>query len=252
MMVAVSAGTWAVVLGLAALSVISTAAGVWLARRTAGLPGPRAAGLGLSVGVMLAISFGELLPEAYREAGLVTTTLAALAGVGLLGALHVVIPHTHLVEEDTGVGAGTLRAAYLVVFGLILHDLPEGFAMANAYLSTPRLGLLVAVAITVHNVPEEYAMALPAVMTGRRRFLLWAAVASAAAEPAGALIGLAGVSLFPGLNAAFLAFAAGAMIYVSIHELLPMARRLGRPQEAGVGIVAGILVLGVLSWIIGP
>jgi ZIP family zinc transporter len=252
MITGVAAGTWLVVLGLASLSVVSTFAGVALARRTGGRAGPRAVGLGVSVGIMLAIAFGELLPEAYREVGFVTMALGALAGAGLIGVLHLVIPHTHLVDEDTGVGAGTLSTASLVVFGLILHDLPEGFAMANAYLSAPRLGVLVAVAIVVHNVPEEYAMALPAVMTGRTRFLFWAAVASASAEPAGAVIGLVGISVFPGMRATFLAFAAGAMAHVAIHELLPMAHRLGRHRETVLGIVAGIVVLGLFAWIIVP
>lgn len=252
MIAAITLGTWAAVVGLASLSVVSTIAGVALARRVGDRPGPRAVGLGLSVGIMLAIAFGELLPEAHHEAGFATMALAALAGAGMLSLLHLAIPHTHLVEEDTGVGAGTLRAAYLVVFGLILHDVPEGFAMANAYLSAPRLGVLVAVAIVVHNVPEEFAMALPAVMTGRKRFLLWAAVASAAAEPVGAVVGLVGVSAFPGANAAFLAFAAGAMIHVALHELLPMARRLGHNRETALGIAIGIGTLALLSLIIAP
>jgi ZIP family zinc transporter len=83
---------------------------------------------------------------------------------------------------------------------------------SSAYASTPRLGVLVAIAIAVHNLPEEFAMAVPAAQLQRRRFLVRAAVVSALAEPAGAVIGLAGVSLYPELNAAFLAFAAGAMI----------------------------------------
>jgi ZIP family zinc transporter len=247
---AVAPQTWLAVLGLGSMSVVSTALGVVLALRAGTRPAARAVGLGFSVGVMVAISLCELLPEAYREAGLATTALSALAGVAVLAGLHVIIPHTHLVDEDTGIGAGALRAAYLVVFGLILHDVPEGFAMANAYLSTPRLGVLVAVAIVLHNIPEEFAMALPAVAVGHRRFLNRAAVVSAAAEPVGAAVGLAGISVFPGLNAVFLGFAAGAMVYVSLHELLPMARQFGHHRKSAVGIAGGAVTLGALHLLI--
>jgi len=248
---AISLSTWMAVVALASLSVLSTAIGVMLARRAGDRPRVRAAGLGMSVGIMLAIAFGELLPEARSEAGFTTMAVAALAGVAALGVLHLLTPHTHLVDEDTGIGAGTLRAAQLVVLGLILHDVPEGFAMANAYLSAPRVGILVAVGIVVHNIPEEFAMALPAVMTRRRGFLIGAAVASAAAEPVGAVVGLVGVSIFPSLNAVFLAFAAGAMIHVSVHELAPMARRLGHLRESALGLAAGAIAIGALGIVLG-
>jgi zinc transporter ZupT len=77
-------------------------------------------------------------------------------------------------------------------------------------------------------------------------------VASAAAEPAGAVVALLGVSVLPGLNATFLAFAAGAMVHVAIHELLPMARRLGHHRETALGVAIGLVVRGVLERIIRP
>ena len=199
---------------------------------------------------MVALSLLELLPEASREAGVVVTAVAALTGAGLLAVLHAVIPHVHLVAEDSGLRSRELRRVYLVAFGLILHDFPEGFAMANAYLSGPRLGVVVTIAIVLHNIPEEFAMALPAVMARRRRFLIGAAAVSAAAEPAGALIGLTFVSISPGLNAVFLAFAAGAMVFVAVHELVPLSRELGRRRDTGVGIAAGagvVVLLGLLA-----
>jgi ZIP family zinc transporter len=163
-----------------------------------------------------------------------------------------VIPHIHLVEEDRGGVVGSARVAYLVAFGLILHDVPEGFAMANAYVSTTRLGVLVAVAIVLHNIPEEFAMALPAVVAGRRRFLRRAAIASAAAEPVGAALGLIGAGAFPSLNAGFLAVASGAMVFVAFHELVPMARRLGHHRNMTIGVAGGVLVWWLLGQLIAP
>ena len=145
----------------------------------------------------------------------------------IVAVLHWIIPHTHLVEERGMLNPALLRSAYLVAFGLILHDVPEGFAMANAYVASPSLGVMVAVAIALHNIPEEFAMAVPIVAVRKQRLLYAAAFLSGLAEPLGALIGLAAVQVYPGLNPLFMAFAAGAMIFVSVHELLPMARRYG-------------------------
>jgi ZIP family zinc transporter len=83
----------------------------------------------------------------------------------------------------------------------------------------------VSLAIALHNVPEEFAMAVPLVMLRSKASLYGAAALSALAEPLGAVIGLVAVGVAPALNAQFLAFAAGAMLFVSMHELVPMARR---------------------------
>jgi ZIP family zinc transporter len=90
-----------------------------------------------------------------------------------------------------------VKSVYLVVYGLVLHDVPEGFAMANAYVASPALGLLVALAIALHKLPEEFAMAVPAVMLKSKGFLFGAALLSALAEPLGAIIGLIAVGLAP-------------------------------------------------------
>jgi hypothetical protein len=130
-----------------------------------------------------------------------------------------------------------------VVVALVLHDVPEGFAMANAYVVT-RLGILVALAMALHNLPEEFAMAVPAVTLRGRRFLFGAGLLSALAEPVGAIVGLAAMGVAPSLNAAFLAFAAGAMLFVSVHELIPMARRY---RHTGL-FLAGAARIASFSW----
>jgi ZIP family zinc transporter len=147
---------------LAFLSGGTTLIGVALAIALGENPKGMAMGIGFSTGIMVLISLCELVPESLRIAGPGTTSLSVGLGAGLILALHVLIPHIHLGEAQTA-PTWELRAAYLIVFGLILHDVPEGFAMANAFLSSPSLGLLVALAIAIHNIPEEFAMAMPAV-----------------------------------------------------------------------------------------
>jgi ZIP family zinc transporter len=133
---------------------------------------------------------------------------------------------------------------------LILHDFPEGIAMANAYIDSPSRGVVVSLAIALHNMPEEFAMAVPAVATRRRTMLFAMAVLSALAEPAGALVGLALVQMEPALNAFFMALAAGAMIVVSMHELLPMAARLGNLAFFGGGLALTLPVYILLRWLV--
>ncbi|HET7688416.1 MAG TPA: ZIP family metal transporter [Candidatus Macondimonas sp.] len=217
--------TQVAVLLLSLLSLFTTWLGVMLAVRLRENARAIAAGIGFSTGIMLLISLLELVPESIGILGAPSTLLACALGAGLVWTAHLIVPHTHLVKEQGMADRMLVKSAYLVAFGLVLHDVPEGFAMANAYIASPQLGVLIAIAIALHNVPEEFAMAVPAVVVRSRRFLYGAALLSALAEPLGAVIGLVAVGIAPALNAHFMAFAAGAMIFVSLHELVPMARR---------------------------
>jgi len=232
------------------MSVFTTVIGVALALRFRESSIGIAVGIGFSAGIMLLISFFELIPESAAEAGVLTALTAVGFGGLVLFTLNLVIPHTHLIEERGGIGSPAIKSAYLVVFGMILHDFPEGFAMANSYIASPSLGVLVAVAIALHNLPEEFAMAVPAVLLGRKGFLYGSALLSALAEPAGAIVGLVAVDFIPALNPLFMAFAAGAMIFVSLHELVPMARKYGNLSLFAVGFALSALVYLGLSILI--
>lgn len=228
---------------LSLLSCLTTFLGVVLALLLRENRYAIAAGMGFSVGIMVLISTVELIPEAIAAMGAGATVTSAALGAALLWVAHRVIPHIHLFHE-TGLTSRVLsKSAYLVAFGLILHDVPEGFAMANAYVAAPALGVLVAVAIALHNLPEEFAMAVPVMLLHSKRLLFGAAFLSALAEPLGAILGLVAVSVAPSLNAHFMAFAAGAMLFVSIHELIPMARRYRH-----LGLFLGGTVLSALVY----
>jgi ZIP family zinc transporter len=242
--------TYIAVLLLAFLSAFTTLVGVALAIYVGKNERAIAVGIGFSAGIMLVVSFFELVPEAAHGAGMDRTIAAFALGAMIIAALHWLIPHTHLVDEQGPFPPGILRTAYLVAFGLILHDVPEGFAMANAYIAKPSLGILVAIAIAIHNIPEEFAMAVPIVMVKRRRFLYKAAFLSGLAEPLGAVIGLVAVHINPALNPLFMAFAAGAMVYISVHELLPMARQYQKTFLFIAGLVLSVLVYTTLNMIL--
>lgn len=242
-----TANTITAVLLLSLLSVLTTWIGVALALRLRREARAIAVGMGFSGGMMVVISLAELVPRALAEAGVSAALPAVAAGAGLIALLNLLIPHIHLVEGRDRAERGAIRATYLIVLGLVLHDVPEGFAMANAYIASPGMGVLVALGIALHNVPEEFAMAVPAVTLRSKKFLFGAAVLSALAEPVGAVIGLVAVGIAPRLNAHFMAFAAGAMLFVSIHELVPMARRYRHVSAFVLGISISALVYAGLA-----
>jgi ZIP family zinc transporter len=237
----------AAVVLLSLLSVVTTLLGVALALRSRGSDRAIASGLGFSVGIMILVSLLELLPEARASLALVPVLAVAALGMALVWGAHWLVPHVHLTLERGAIDAAQLHSTYLIAFGLVLHDVPEGFAMANSYVADPALGLLTGVAIALHNLPEEFAMAVPAAAVRSKRLLYGAAALSALAEPAGAALGLAAVGVAPSLNGAFLAFAAGAMLFVSVHELVPMARRHRHGGSFAAGAVLSVLVYALLD-----
>jgi zinc transporter, ZIP family len=232
---------------LSLLSSVTTCLGVALAMLLRENIRAIATGLGFSVGMMILIPVLDLIPESIAIAGVVGALTTSILSAAVVWAVHLALSHFHLVEGSGMTDKALMKSAYLVVFGLILHDVPEGFAMANAYIASPALGVLVAAAIALHNLPEEFAMAVPAVTFRSKKFLFGAALLSALAEPVGALIGLAAVGVAPSLHAYFLALAAGAMIFVSLHELVPMARGYRQMGLFASGMILSLIVYGLLA-----
>ena len=238
------------VLLLSFLSCLTTGIGVALALWLQHNDRAVATGIGFSAGIMCLISLVELIPEASFVIGPQKAMLSVLFGSILIWTLHIILPHTHLVKEKGILDKGVVKSVYLVVFGLILHDVPEGFAMANAYVASPSLGVLVAIAIALHNLPEEFALCIPALTLKSRRFLFGTAVLSALAEPFGALLGLLALEMAPGLSPFFLSFVSGAMIFVSVHELVPLAHRYGSLWYFTGGIALSIVVYCLLAAVV--
>jgi ZIP family zinc transporter len=239
------------VLLLSLLSIVTTSIGVLVAIAIRENTRVIALGIGFSTGIMIVVSVMDLIPEALAVTGLRGTALTVGLGVSVLWLASFTIPHIHLSREHGLANPKLVKSVYLVVIGLIIHDVPEGFAMANAYIASPALGLLVALSIALHNLPEEFAMAVPAITLRSKQFLIGSAVISALAEPVGAIIGLFAVDARPSLNGHFLAFAAGAMMFVSVHELLPMAQRYRRLGWFLAGFWIGVGVHKVLESVTG-
>jgi ZIP family zinc transporter len=199
---------------------------------------------GLALGVMCVASFQGLLLPALRDGGRLSVAVGLVAGALFVAAARLGLGSRRARRRI----AGNLRRSILVFGVLLVHSLPEGFAIGAAWASeTAGLGLFVVLAIALQNVPEGTAVAVPleaAGVSGGRQ--LAAAVASSAPQPVGALAAFLLVEQIRGLLPASLAFAAGAMLTVVVLELVPDAWRQSR-GPASVGALAGAALMLAIS-----
>jgi len=206
---------------------------------------------GLTVGMMGVASIVGLLLPALDEGSDASVVAGLAVGIGfLLGSRALLAGRDVHVGELSGVG---VRRAALVFIVLFVHSLPEGLAIGTAYASeTEGLGLFVILAIALQNVPEGTSVAIPMEASGfsaRQQF--WAAVATSAPQPVGALVAYALVRQVEGLLGFSFAFAAGAMLALVLAELVPQALRSGSLAMATVGTTVGGLVMIVLAAALG-
>ncbi len=207
------------------------------------------AGLGFSSGVMLVASFTSLLLPAIESWGVWLPLLGFLLGALVMGLVHRLVPHEHLLKGvvDGPAGLGSkLEAAVLVALAIIIHNLPEGLAIGFASLYDPRAGWLMGLAIGVQDVPEGLAVTLPllAVSRGWARPLMVGVLSGVSEWVAAVAAALLGVEeLLPVL----MGFGAGAMIFVTIREAVPEAFRGGYEDVATVGFLAGFSLMLVLD-----
>ncbi|MGQ4661019.1 ZIP family metal transporter [Lysobacter sp. F6437] len=213
--------------------------------------------LGFGAGVMLAASaFSLVLPgiEAARAqgagqwgAGLVVG-FAILLGAALIMALDRALPHEHFIKGPEGGAAGRLRRTWLFVFAICLHNLPEGLAIGAGYASGFNHGTALATGIALQDIPEGLvvAVALIAAGYGRGRAVL-VGMASGLAEPVGALLGVGVLVAAPLLLPVGLGFAAGAMLFVVSHEIIPESHRQGHENFATAGLMLGFVLMMLLD-----
>jgi len=206
---------------------------------------------GATVGLMAVASVvGLLLPA--LDAGAAGT----VAGGFAVGVVFLLVSRRALAKRDVHVGqlsgAGVRRS--LLVFGVLLvHSLPEGFAIGTAFASdTEGLALFVFLAIALQNVPEGTSVAIPMEDAGfgpAQQF--WAAVLTSAPQPFGAVFAYLAVEQIDGLLPFSFAFAAGAMLALVIVELLPTAFAPGGRAMAAAGAVAGAALMLTLAAVLG-
>ncbi len=241
------------------------------------------ASLGFSAGVMIYVSFVEILPKAIdaiaaeHPAASATRlgTAGFFAGMLLIAVIDRLIPsyenphearQVEQLRECAGDGAAAagmpgaiveagqqdgrrlLRMGMLSALAIAIHNFPEGLATFAAVLDDPAIGLSIAVAIAIHNIPEGIAVSVPIFYaTGSRKKAFWLSFLSGLSEPLGALIGflLLQAVFTPMVFGFVFAGVGGIMVFISIDELFPAAREYGHGHLAIYGLVVGMAVMAV-------
>lgn len=218
--------------------------------------------LGLSGGVMVYVSFMELMPQAQEalsgahgeQEGAAWSVLAFFVGMAIIGLIDRLVPEVenpheaHTVEElqQRPKEPRLMRMGLMAALAIAIHNFPEGIATFASAMESPTLGIAIAAAVAIHNIPEGVAVSIPIYYaTGsRRKAFLWSLL-SGVAEPAGALLAwlLLAPLMTPTLMGALLAGVAGIMVFISMDELLPAAREYGEAHTAIYGIVTGMAIM---------
>lgn len=220
--------------------------------------------LGLSAGVMVYVSFMELLPEAIEKLEgvysgrepMLYMLAAFFGGIGFIALIDYIIPedenpHEMHTPDEMSPSRPThhlKRTGYMLALAIGIHNFPEGMATFVAALEGLDVAVPIVIAIAIHNIPEGIAVSVPIYYaTGDRRKALRYSLISGLAEPVGALFGLAFLLPFwtPVLGACVLAAVAGIMVYISFDELLPGAERYGHHHLALIGVVVGMAVMSL-------
>jgi len=233
--------------------------------------------MGFSAGVMILISFVELLPESIETIGLEMGLLFFFIGMIIMFIIDVVVSHEYEFEdsieilinangqskphlhyghrhrhhhEHRGVkkDVNLAKTSIFIFFGVFIHNFPEGMATFIGTLTHIQLGILLAVAIALHNIPEGIAVAVPIYVytLNKKKAFKWSFI-SGMSEPLGAI--LTWLILFPFINDfilnAMLGAVGGIMVYISLDELLPISRSMAKEHYSIVGIMTGMLIMAV-------
>ncbi|MFA5515742.1 MAG: zinc transporter ZupT [Desulfuromonadales bacterium] len=229
--------------------------------------------LGFSAGVMIYVSFVEILAKAKvvltaalgEGPGTWAVVGAFFGGIALIALIDWLVPNyenpheLHSIEEmaqgieslprDQSHDFAKLhRMGLFTALAIGIHNFPEGLATFTAALTDPHLGIAIAAAIAIHNIPEGIAVSVPIYFaTGSRRKAFKLSFLSGVAEPIGALVGFLILLPFftPVLFGILFAGVAGIMVFISLDELLPAAQEFGEHHLAIAGLIAGMAVMAL-------
>ncbi|MCM2563902.1 ZIP family metal transporter [Lutimaribacter sp. EGI FJ00015] len=218
--------------------------------------------LGFAAGVMISASFFSLiLPGIEAGEAVYGTTpaaafLAALGialGAGLVAWLNRNLPHEHFVIGREGADPGAMPKIWLFIIAITIHNFPEGMAVGIGFGGgNVTNGISLATGIGLQNAPEGLAVALALRGQGYskpRAFVI--ALLTGLVEPVGGLLGVALVHLSVYVLPLGLTFAAGAMLYIISHEIIPETHRHGHQNRATTGLIVGLILMMLLDVILG-
>ncbi len=211
------------------------------------------ASLGFSAGVMLYVSFAEILIKGkislisyYGEVfGAKLTVVWFFIGIITIILIDKLIPKADFSKKDDKT---LLRTGIFTAIAIAIHNFPEGLATFTAAISDPVLGVPIATAIAIHNIPEGIAVAIPIYFaTQNKKKALLYSILSGLTEPIGAILGFVLLSnYFNDATFGFIfSFVAGMMIYISIGELIPAAKKYDSSNISNYYFVVGMLIMAI-------
>jgi len=214
--------------------------------------------LGFAAGVMLAASFFSLIipgvdiaKDQYGYAAIAAgiAVVGVVLGVGFVAALNRWIPHEHFQAGHQGPEAKGLAKIWLFIFAITIHNLPEGLAVGVGFGSGDiAKGVTLATGIGLQNAPEGLAVAVALLSYNYSRvYAVTVATLTGLVEPLAGLAGAYAVSVSQLLLPWALTFAAGAMLYVISHEIIPETHSHGFENEATLGLTVGLVVMMFLD-----
>ncbi|MFC1724135.1 ZIP family metal transporter [candidate division KSB1 bacterium] len=224
--------------------------------------------LGFAAGVMIAASYWSLLaPAIEMSEGMsipawVPATTGFLLGAAFLWGVDKILPHLHLglpKEEAEGIKT-TWQRSILLVLAITLHNIPEGLAVGVAFgavaaglpSATLPAAIVLAVGIGIQNFPEGLAVSLPLRREKLSRLKsFWYGQLSGIVEPVAGVIGAAAVIIARPILPYALSFAAGAMIFVVVEELIPESQRHGETDIPTIGAMLGFAIMMTLDVALG-
>lgn len=224
--------------------------------------------LGFSAGVMIYVSFMELLGRAQisliaaygRVQGGAIAVASFLGGMLLIAAIDYFIPsyenphEAGLVEDMESGGNHELhRMGVLTALAIGIHNLPEGMATFFAGMTDPTVGISIAVAIALHNIPEGISISIPIYFaTGSRKKAFWYSFLSGVSEPIGALIAFLSLRSFATHHVMEIVFAgvAGIMVFISLDQLIPHAKKYSDGHQSVYGLISGMAVMAVTLFLL--
>jgi zinc transporter, ZIP family len=203
--------------------------------------------LSFAAGSMLAISLFELMPQSAREVGFFASFLALLAGLLLMWLLDLNLPHIHPDLDGRKDHAHDLkRATILLLAGIFLHNIPEGFAIGIGASSDLKTSLVIVLALALHDIPEAICTSAPYYFVTKKRVEAFLVSASTVIPT---IAGIFFIYYFTrSINAAVVslmtAATAGLMIYITIFELIPATFKKGAGYaRQSAGLAAGLLAV---------
>ncbi len=211
-------------------------------------------GLGLAAGVMITASFTSLILPGIEFGGIWPVIIGIVLGAVALLMADQWIPHLHMIKGKEGSRRGSLKAVWLFIIAITIHNMPEGLAVGVAFGSGDLANAIpLMIAIGLQNIPEGFAVSISAINAGMgsRSYATIAGIRSGLVEIPLAIFGAWAIQFAEPILPYAMGFAAGAMLYVISNEIIPETHRKSHSKSATIGTLIGVVVMLYLDVSLG-